>query len=82
MRKSIPEIFENVSWSSANVYRETIEKAKSVGIENLVELPVWYDVDVPADLIFLRNEVFADETSPRRVPETYCWLLAHRDLFI
>lgn len=82
LRKSIPEIFEDVSWSSESVYRETLEKAKSVGIENLVELPVWYDVDVPADLIFLRNEVFADETLPRRVPETYRWLLAHRDLFI
>lgn len=82
LRKSIPEIFENVSWSSANVYRETIEKAKSVGIENLIELPAWYDVDVPADLIFLRDEIFADETSPRRVSETYRWLLAHRDLFI
>lgn len=82
LRKSIPEIFENVSWSSANVYRETIEKAKNVGIENLIELPVWHDIDVPADLIFLRDEIFADKTSPRRIPETYRWLLAHRDLFV
>ena len=81
LRKMTPGIFHGISWSSERVYRETIENAKQIGLMNLVELPVWYDVDTPADLVCLRNEVVADETSREQIPATFEWLLAHKSVF-
>ena len=39
-------------------------------------LPRWYDVDTPADLARLRDELDTDEAARSRAPATYRWLLA------
>lgn len=81
LRKMMPGIFHGVTWSSENVYRETIENAKRIGLKNLLELPVWHDVDVPTDLVALRNEVLADANLQRQAPKTFMWLLSHKHVF-
>lgn len=81
MRKLIDELFENIAWSSESVYRETVENARRSGIKNLRELPVWYDVDYPAELIRLQNEVAADEGLREIIPETFQWLISQESLF-
>ena len=48
--------FERITWSTASVYAETVERVRKAGIE-LVELPVWYDVDDAATLKVLEREL-------------------------
>ena len=48
--------FERITWSTGSVYAETVERVRDAGIE-LVELPVWYDVDDAATLAVLEAEL-------------------------
>jgi len=48
--------FERITWSTGSVYAETVERVRETGIE-LVELPVWYDVDDAATLAVLEAEL-------------------------
>lgn len=38
------ELFEDIAWSTADVFAQTRDRAASIDLP-LVELPVWYDVD-------------------------------------
>jgi hypothetical protein len=51
-----PEIFEDITWSTAAVFAETVARIRSIGVE-LVTLPLWYDVDDAATLSVLRAEL-------------------------
>ena len=48
--------FERITWSTGSVYAETVERVHEVGLE-LIELPVWYDVDDAATLAVLEAEL-------------------------
>jgi rSAM/selenodomain-associated transferase 1 len=48
--------FTRITWSTGSVYAETVERVHEAGLE-LVELPVWYDVDDGATLAVLRDEL-------------------------
>jgi rSAM/selenodomain-associated transferase 1 len=50
------QVFENITWSTASVFAETLRQARSAGVE-VVELPVWYDVDDAATLAVLEREL-------------------------
>ena len=82
LRKANREIFEGISWSSEKVFTETIEKAKLLGLQSLTQLPVWYDVDFPDDLIHLRNEMLVTKTLQNSPSETAKWLVANNELFV
>ena len=49
-------VFEGITWSTGSVYAETVAQVKRVGLE-LVELPVWYDVDDAETLAVLEREL-------------------------
>jgi rSAM/selenodomain-associated transferase 1 len=49
-------VFERITWSTASVFAETVERAAEAGLE-LVELPLWYDVDDGATLRILAAEL-------------------------
>jgi rSAM/selenodomain-associated transferase 1 len=49
-------LFEDVAWSTAQVARQTRERAAEIGLDVHV-LPEWYDVDDVASLRVLRGEV-------------------------
>lgn len=51
-----PMLFESVTWSTASVYRETLERIRDARLD-LVELPLWYDVDDAATLAVLEEEL-------------------------
>ena len=57
-----PEPFTEISWSTASVADETRTRCLSTGIE-VVELPLWYDVDDATTLRILISEVLFN-TSP------------------
>jgi rSAM/selenodomain-associated transferase 1 len=48
--------FERITWSTGSVYTETVERVREAGIE-LVELPIWYDVDDAGTLAVLAAEL-------------------------
>lgn len=60
LRQPVPALFSNIPWSTPGVLRGTLEViARECLILHL--LPVWYDVDRPEDLEFLRLHLRALE---------------------
>jgi len=51
-----PTLFEHIAWSTDTVYADTLARAREVGLE-VVELPLWYDIDDAATLEILRAEL-------------------------
>ena len=58
LKAAHPEPFERITWSTASVFTETCERVAEAGLQ-LVELPVWYDVDDGATLRVLAAELLA-----------------------
>ncbi len=45
----IPDVFEDISWSTESVFRETLSRINSVG-QRIHVLPEWADIDTMRDL--------------------------------
>ena len=58
MRRMIPEVFQDIRWSTSNVRTETIERLRGLGIAHAL-LEAWYDVDVVDDLERLSHGIDA-----------------------
>ncbi len=56
LKQAHPEPFERITWSTALVLDETRERVRAAGLE-VVELPLWYDVDDEATLKVLEAEL-------------------------
>ncbi len=52
--------FERITWSTGSVYAETLDQVRAAGLD-LVELPLWYDVDDGTTLEVLRAELLRGE---------------------
>ena len=66
LRGSAPQaraIFDNVDWSTAEVFQQTVERIRSLNL-NLGLLPLWFDVDTEAEVATLRGLLAADEEMP------------------
>lgn len=65
-RGHTPPIFEDISWSTSEVWKQTVERLERSGL-SYEELPSWYDVDERADLFRLRDELLrSDSDEPWR----------------
>jgi rSAM/selenodomain-associated transferase 1 len=58
-----PEPFQNITWSTSSVFEETVERVRAAKLE-LVELPLWYDVDDAATLGTLIAELMDGVAPP------------------
>jgi uncharacterized protein len=58
------QLFHDIAWSTERVYRQTAERAASIGLE-LVTLPAWYDVDDAASLSWLCRELLDGRRPPQ-----------------
>jgi rSAM/selenodomain-associated transferase 1 len=56
------ELFEDIPWSTADVYRVTVERAREIG-QPVFNVPAWYDIDDAQSLNILRDE-FAGRPTP------------------
>jgi rSAM/selenodomain-associated transferase 1 len=56
LKQAHAAVFEEITWSTGSVFAETMRQAESVGLD-VVELPVWYDVDDAATLAVLEREL-------------------------
>jgi hypothetical protein len=63
MKKAHPEPFADITWSTSTVYAETVSAIRTAGID-LVELPLWYDVDDAATLRILQDELLENIRPP------------------
>lgn len=73
LRRLKPEIFAGVDWSSEKTFRQTKENIARANL-SLKELPLFYDVDTPADLETLRANFAQSEISRAAAPRTFQWL--------
>jgi uncharacterized protein len=73
------QLFHEIAWSTERVYRQTAERAASIGLE-LVTLPAWYDVDDAASLSWLCRELLAGRRPPQCTRDGY--LAAHTRDFL
>jgi hypothetical protein len=60
LKRAEPNVFERIAWSTESVYAQTVERVREAGME-LVELPMWYDVDDATTLAVLERELLHDE---------------------
>ena len=60
MNRLFADIFAGMTWSHSRVLSDTLEKIKSQNAEAL-QLPLWFDVDTPADLVRLRQLIVSGE---------------------
>jgi rSAM/selenodomain-associated transferase 1 len=58
-------LFTGMAWSTATVLEETLQRARTNGLAATC-LPVWFDVDTPADLERLRASLARSGTGPPR----------------
>jgi len=65
-----PELFQNIAWSTERVIPQTLEVCRRLKLK-VHSLPVWYDVDVEADLNRLRRDL---AQKPASAPHTYAFL--------
>ena len=69
LKKPHREIFERIDWSTACVFEQTRERAKGTSLEVKL-LPMCYDVDDPAALRRLCNELLGKNSHDEIAPET------------
>lgn len=65
VRRPYPQLFDGIPWSTPQVYDETLKRAADSGLR-VASLPVWYDVDTPAEFERLRAELAVLGTSAPR----------------
>jgi hypothetical protein len=69
-------LFRDVTWSTDQVSAQTLAQAATLGLE-VVMLPSWFDVDDPASLTRLVDDLTTprhDGPLPYAAPATRAWL--------
>jgi uncharacterized protein len=64
MRKFSREIFEGIPWGTGGVLSATNDRVRDAGL-NLHLLPSWYDIDTPAELARLKEELNSDKVTAK-----------------
>ena len=67
LRSLRKEIFENVTWSSPETFEQTARNIENLNL-SFALLPDWYDVDTPADLKILAEDL---AENPAVAPHTF-----------
>ena len=70
LKQMVPQLFENIAWSTEEVIPQTLEICRRLKLK-VYPLPEWYDVDVEADLQRLRQDL---SQKPASAPLTYSFL--------
>ena len=73
MKAAHAALFSAIDWSTERVAAQTAARAGEIGLD-LVSLPSWYDVDDPASLRALIDELDGAGRGGYAAPETARWL--------
>jgi hypothetical protein len=63
MRRPHPDLFADIAWSTDTVAAQTRDRAAALGLD-LVELPLWYDIDDAESLDRLVQETSGSDAAP------------------
>lgn len=77
MNDLYPQLFQDMTYSHADVFQQTLERALTTNAA-LTVLPSWYDVDTPEDLYRLAAELDGNE---RIAPQTRAVIHALRNTY-
>ena len=58
VKTTVPFVFKDIAWSTADVFRQTVARIRSVKA-TVGLLPPWYDIDTAEDLAFLYAHISA-----------------------
>jgi rSAM/selenodomain-associated transferase 1 len=72
LKRPHAHMFADIAWSTADVAAQTRARAAEIGLE-LVELPVWYDVDDAASLARLQADLAAGAHAPASAALLAVW---------
>ncbi len=72
MRSAIPQLFEAMPWSTADVLAETLRRAEELSLKPRL-LDPWYDVDTAEDLQTLRADLSARARAGQLIPCPRTW---------
>jgi rSAM/selenodomain-associated transferase 1 len=70
--KPTPGLFEGLPWSTPRAAQALRNRARSFGLK-VADLPLWYDVDEPADLIGLSDRLQGES----KAKWTSAWMASH-----
>jgi rSAM/selenodomain-associated transferase 1 len=76
LRKAVPNLFNNVPWSTDRAFEQTGHNIKRLGLR-LLTLQDWYDIDTFAELEQLCSELTSNQQAHSLAPTTHAWLLSH-----
>lgn len=76
LRHPVAGLFQDIAWSTPLAYAQTAANAARLHLR-LFQLPTWYDVDTPADLMRLRHHILTDQATQARALQTSRWLNHH-----
>lgn len=65
MNAPFPQLFENIDWGGPSVLAQTEAHARTIGLTPKLLAP-WNDIDTPADLRQLQEQIAAGQTAPRK----------------
>ncbi|MDQ3490464.1 MAG: TIGR04282 family arsenosugar biosynthesis glycosyltransferase [Acidobacteriota bacterium] len=72
-------MFNNITWSSNQVFEQTEANIRDIGNLDLLVLPRWYDVDEPKDLAQFIAEMDSD---PNLARSTSRWITKNQKTFV
>jgi hypothetical protein len=70
LKRFHPRLFEEIDWSTELVFRQTLARAREIGVA-VASLPEWYDVDDEATLALLAREIGPGQTATNRYRNGY-----------
>jgi glycosyltransferase A (GT-A) superfamily protein (DUF2064 family) len=71
---SVSPLLSGVDWSTERVFEQTVGNARRLGLRCDSNLPICYDIDMPADLGRLRQDLLSDSDLQERMPAIAEWL--------
>ncbi len=74
MQKPVKNVFEGIDWGTDRVLEQTFSRIEQKRLK-LACLDVWYDVDTPEDLKFLKVHLKYLKENGEKIPERTCRFL-------
>jgi uncharacterized protein len=77
LKRAHRRLFEDIAWSTPQVFGQTEERARELGLA-VTRLPMWYDVDDTSTLERLRSELRRTNGGPAIYPASHTSALLRR----
>lgn len=81
LNQFLPDIFENVEWSSSRTLADCLQNARLILGNEPKFVGDWFDVDEPSDLVKLFKEFLTNKEFFQIAPRTAEWLSNNNNLF-